>query len=107
MTFIVSVILILRKTNFETAAKLIKDDIKAVKTSHCNYPGIDELGSEESINFLPTSLRVLLTDLFVGKDVKAKIASIGQAIMQAARPRVLLAPLQIGLGMQLRFTVFD
>ena len=33
----------------ETAAKLIKDDIKAVKTSHCNYPGIDEMGSKESI----------------------------------------------------------
>ena len=43
----------------------------------------------------------MLTDLFVGKDVQAKISSIGQAIMQAARPRVLLAPLQIGLGVQL------
>ena len=85
----------------ETAAKLIKDYIKAVKTSHCNYPGIDELGSKESINFLPTSLRVQLKDLFVGKDVQTKIASIGQAIMQAARPRVLLAPLQVGLGVQL------
>ena len=30
-----------------------------------------------------------------------KIASIGQAIMQAARPRVLLAPLQFGLGVQM------
>ena len=30
-----------------------------------------------------------------------KRASIGQAIMQAARPRVLLAPLQIGLDVQL------
>ena len=30
-----------------------------------------------------------------------KIASIGQAIMQAAQPRVLLAPLQIGLGVQM------
>ena len=29
-----------------------------------------------------------------------KIASIGQAIMQAARPRVLLPPLQFGLGVQ-------
>ena len=47
----------------ETAARLIKDDIKAVKTSHCNYPSIDELGSEESIKFLPTSLRVVLTDI--------------------------------------------
>lgn len=33
--------------------------------------------------------------------VQTKIASIGQAIMQAARPRVLLAPLQVGLGVQL------
>ncbi len=30
-----------------------------------------------------------------------KIASIGQAIMQASRPRVLLAPLQFGLGVQM------
>ena len=30
-----------------------------------------------------------------------KIASIGQAIMQAARPQVLLAPLQFGLGVQM------
>ena len=30
-----------------------------------------------------------------------KIASIGQAIMQAARPRVLLVPLQFGLGVQM------
>ncbi len=28
-------------------------------------------------------------------------ASLGQAIMQATRPRVLLAPLQVGLGVQL------
>ena len=30
-----------------------------------------------------------------------KVASIGQAMMQAARPRVLTAPLQIGLAVQL------
>ena len=30
----------------------------------------------------------------MGKDVDLKRASIGQAVMQAARPRVLLAPLQ-------------
>ena len=35
------------------------------------------------------------------KDVDLKRASIGQAIMQAARPRVLLAPLKIGLDVQL------
>ena len=36
-----------------------------------------------------------------GKGCGRKRVSIGQAIMQAARPRVLLAPLQIGLGVQL------
>ena len=46
-------------------------------------------------------MRVLLSDLITGKYVQTKLASIGQAIMQAARPRVLLAPLQIGLGVQL------
>ena len=73
----------------KTAAKLIKDDIKFVSTSHCNYPGTDELGSEESINFLPASLRVLLSDIIIANDVQTKIASIGQAIIQAFRPRVL------------------
>ena len=85
----------------ETAAKLIKDDIKAVKTSHSSYPSFDELKAEECINFLPVSLKTLLTGLFVGKETHIKIASIGQAMMQATRPRVLLAPLQIGLGVQL------
>ena len=42
----------------ETAAKLIKDDIRTVKTLHSNYPGFEELGSEECINFLPVSLKV-------------------------------------------------
>jgi len=39
----------------------------------------------------------------MGKEPQTKIASIRQAIMQAARPRVLLAPLQIGLGIQLHY----
>ncbi len=85
----------------ETAAKLIKDDIKSVQTSHTVYPGYDELGPEESINFLPKSLKVLLTGLIARKKESLKIASIGQAIMQVARPRVLLAPLQLGLGVQI------
>ena len=79
----------------QTAAKLIRDDIKAVETSHTVYPACDQLESDECINFLPETLRVLLEGLIVGKGVQTKIASIGQAIMQAARPRVLLAPLQV------------
>ena len=76
----------------QTAAKLIRDDIKAVETV---YPACDELESDECINFLPETLKVLLEGLIEGKGVQTKIASVGQAIMQAARPRVLLAPLQV------------
>ena len=43
----------------------------------------------------PPPPRKLFEVLIVGKGAKMKIASIGQAIMQAARPRVLLAPLQL------------
>ena len=77
-----------KKRIIETAAKLIRDDIKAVNTSHCDYPGFDELESENCINYLPTSLKTLLTGLIVGKGMQPKVASIGQAIMQAAQPRV-------------------
>ena len=36
----------------------------------------------------------------MGKDTRRKVASIGQSIIQAVRPRAVLAPLQIGLAVQ-------
>jgi len=83
----------------KTAARLIKNDIKAVETSNDKYPLIDN-DEKASLNFLPVSLIILLEGILLGKD-SLKLASIGQAIIQAARPRVLIAPLQIGLGVQL------
>lgn len=47
------------------------------------------------LNFLPDSLTFLLEGILVRQDFGLKLASIGQVIMQAARPRVLLAPLQV------------
>ena len=46
-------------------------------------------------------MRLFLRILFVGKDVELQIASVGQVIVQATRPRVILAPLQLGLGVQM------
>ena len=57
--------------------------------------------AEEGYNFLPESLALFLRVLFSTKDSIVKIASIGQAVVQATRPRVLLTPLQLGLGVQL------
>ena len=83
-----------------TASRLIKSDIKLIKTSYDIYPLI-ETGAETNANFLPHTLKLLLEGILVGKD-DVKIASIGQAIsIQAARPRVILAPLQVGLTVQL------
>ena len=56
---------------------------------------------EIAISFLPESLILLLDILVVGVDKKLKKASIGQAIMQATNPRVLIAPLQLGLAVQM------
>ncbi|XP_068708169.1 uncharacterized protein [Montipora foliosa] len=82
-----------------TASKLIKSDIKLIKTSNDIYPLI-ETEAETNANFLPQTLKLFLEGLLASKD-DVKVASIGQAIIQAARPRVILAPLQVGLGVQL------
>ena len=85
----------------KTAAKLIKNDIKAVNAQD-TYPSCEQLSSVETcLEYVPESLRILLRDLFVGKETDLKVASLGQAIMQATRPRVLTVPLQIGLGIQM------
>ena len=86
----------------QAAAKLIRDDIKSVKTSNESYPASHEIESEEEcLKFLPETLKLLLEGIFRREDVGVPLASIGQAIMQTTRPRVLLAPLQVGLGVQL------
>ena len=43
----------------------------------------------------------MLNSLFVGKNTQRKIAGIGQAIVQAVRPRAVIAPLQVGLAVQM------
>lgn len=53
-----------------------------------------------NVDFVTKSLQLLLNIIYSGKDCDLRIASIGQAIMQAARPRLLITPLQIGLGVQ-------
>jgi hypothetical protein len=47
------------------------------------------------------SFQVLLRTLLVEKDVDAKLASIGKVLMQGTRPRVLMAPLLLDLGVEL------
>ena len=86
----------------ETAAKLIKSEIKNIDVSSDVYPTSAVMSEvEEALKFIPDILKSFLELLFVGKDIKLKLASVGQAIVQAVRPRVILAPLQLGLGVQM------
>ena len=86
----------------KAAADLIKTDIKSKDISKSFYPLPGEISSlDENCAFLPETLYLFLRTIFNEKSAERKIASIGQAIIQAARPRVLIAPLQIGLAVQM------
>ncbi|EDO33944.1 predicted protein [Nematostella vectensis] len=86
----------------QTSARLIESEIKDLPTTTSDYPSSDEMSSvEKALEYLPDLLQLFLENVFVGKDVSLKIASVGQAIIQATRPRAVLAPLQVGLALQL------
>ena len=73
-----------------------------MKQDRKNYPETHEISSAEFVHaFLPESVLVLLNALFTGADMDIKTASIGQAIVQATRPRAILSPLQLSLGIQM------
>ncbi|XP_060587651.1 uncharacterized protein LOC132743142 [Ruditapes philippinarum] len=81
-----------------TAAKLIKNDIQSIQCDKSFYPSSENVKSlKENLAFLPTSLLVFLNNIFVEKNSDVKIATIGQAIMQACIPRNVICPLQLGL----------
>lgn len=87
----------------QTAAKLIRSEIKKMDSSSSDkYPSHDQLMEQNlALGYLPPTLQEMLGILFTGKDTDLKRASIGQAIMQGTRPRVILAPLQFGLAEQM------
>lgn len=68
----------------KAAAKLIKSEIKSIDASSDNYPASSEMSSiKEALEYVPGLLQVFLNALLFGKDVRLKVASLGQAIMQA------------------------
>ena len=85
----------------ETAAKLIKSDVKTVTPDGTFYPSSADMSSTDTaLSYLPDSLQLLLQTMAVG-NMEKRTASIGQALMQYMRPRTLIPPLQIGLAVQL------
>ena len=56
---------------------------------------------ESALTYLPDSLRTMLDCLFVEKGIHRNVAGISQAIIQAVRPRAVIAPLQMGFPIQM------
>lgn len=87
-----------KKYIIKTAAKLIKEDIKSISQQTNLFPTSNGLHKENALSFVPSSLQELLSEMFAEKAKEVKLAFIGQAIMQAVRPRALICPLQLGLA---------
>ena len=86
----------------QTAAMLTVNDIKEnVSTAKEFYPSPEDLTSENCINYLPRSLYIFLNKIATGTKKEKKVVAIGQALIQACRPRSIIAPIQIGLAAQL------
>eukprot|EP00745_Piridium_sociabile_P028795 TRINITY_DN4651_c0_g1_i13.p1 TRINITY_DN4651_c0_g1~~TRINITY_DN4651_c0_g1_i13.p1 ORF type:complete len:569 (-),score=93.64 TRINITY_DN4651_c0_g1_i13:45-1751(-) len=81
-----------------TAAALIRSDIMSMC---CDS---SQLSKDLQLDFLPLTLRTLLTEIIRGKNTDLKIASIGQCIVQATRPNTCIAPLQVHLAVQMHKT---
>ena len=86
----------------ETAAKIIKNPIKKLDSNNSSFPSPNGMESSgKNVEYLPKSLRNFLDNLFVGKEKSVPLASIGQAVMQQVRPKALIVPLRLGLGIQM------
>lgn len=87
------------------SASIIKSDVLQIPSNKETYPCSETLSDVAAQNaVLPDSLRSFLAEIFTEAKCEVKVASIGQAIIQAIRPRSIIAPLQLGLGVQLHHT---
>ena len=86
----------------KTAALLLLSDIKSMDASKENYPSSSDIASlDQNLTYLPPSLELFLSTILRNNKVcKLKAASVGQALVQAARPKILSSPLQLGLGVE-------
>lgn len=71
-------------------------------TDKYEYPHPDDLANiEKQSIFVPNMLSDLLSGVTKLQKQNLKVVAIGQAIVQATRPRATIAPIQIGLGIQM------
>ena len=74
----------------ETAAELIKSELKTLASSHESYPSQDDIASRtDNLDFVPDSLQLMLTTIFNGKDVDL-IKDIFTHVMSLIIRKILL-----------------
>ena len=89
------------KMIIRTAAKLISGEMKGIETNKEQYPSPNDIMLMESnLECIPENLKLFLKHIIDIKSSERKVAAIGQAIVQAAAPRSVIEPLQLGLGVQ-------
>lgn len=85
-----------KRAIIETPAKFIKSDIKKITDyTKDQYRSTSEVMVESALRYIPFSLHCMLQNLFAGKNNERKEASIGHAIIQAVRPRTVIAPFNL------------
>ena len=90
------------KMIIRTAAKLISSEIKDIEINKEQYPSPNDIMlMEANLECIPEKLQLFLKHVIDIKGSERKVASIGQAIVQASAPRSVIEPLQLGLGVQL------
>jgi hypothetical protein len=94
-----------RKTDVEAdskrivkaAARLIASEIRDMASNMDKYPTASEI-ADEDCHFTPPLLTLLMQSLIASK---VKQAALGQAIVQASRPRTIITPLLLGLAVEM------
>ena len=82
----------------KAAAAFIKNDIRSIPVNKLCYPSTEAIQSTG--DYVPKGIAFFLRNIFSKTDSDLQVYSIGQAIVQAARPRLAIEPLQIGLAVQ-------
>ena len=77
--------------------------MKLMCTSFDNYPSNNDISSvtKKNRNYLPDSLLRLLDGVITQKNADVKKVAIGQALFQAARPRSVICPILLDIGVQM------
>ena len=85
-----------------TATRLLTADVKVKGGDKSTYPLYQTISSsDENLVYLLQSLRLFLETFIAPIDDATKVAALCQALIQTARPKALLTPLQIALGVQM------